>query len=73
LAEEEFLELRARFMETLTGKNVFVRTTPQELEKFRSFVADTSPYDLVIDGLNIVYSRGTMRPQAKEGVQRVRN
>ncbi|CAG0888237.1 unnamed protein product [Darwinula stevensoni] len=54
--ENEFLSLRSAFMEkVITGNDVFMKTSPFELRQFREMVTMAAPFDLVIDGLNILY------------------
>lgn len=45
-------------------KNVYVKSNPEELERFKNFVEDTVPYDCVIDGLNVAYSMGNQKSPA---------
>ncbi|XP_068194865.1 mitochondrial ribonuclease P catalytic subunit isoform X2 [Antennarius striatus] len=54
LTDEEYERLKYGVMtDIIKGKDVFKKTTPEELEKFKRFVNKTSPYDVVLDGLNI--------------------
>nr|CAG4638706.1 EOG090X0CGF [Cyclestheria hislopi] len=56
LTSKEYAELKSALMErVLQGPDVFVGSTPKELENFQKFVEETSPYDIVIDGLNVAY------------------
>ena len=57
LSDEEFCLLRSALLEkVLHGQDVYIGSNPQEMERFKDFVRDTSPYDVVIDGLNVVYT-----------------
>jgi aspartyl-tRNA synthetase len=50
----------------VVGKDIFRNTTPEEMKEFLHFVKMTSPYDMVIDGLNVAFAGGskkTMSPQ----------
>jgi len=59
LSSEEFAELRDAFMEISIKRNgnVFLHTTPEELEAYQKFLFHYSakPFDVVIDGLNIAH------------------
>ncbi|GLG94500.1 uncharacterized protein GBIM_01707 [Gryllus bimaculatus] len=60
----EFEAMRKEFFEqVIVGSNVFLKSNPEELETFQQFLSRTAPYDVVIDGLNIAYSSGRLRPQ----------
>lgn len=41
------------------GKNVFTKTTPDELKSFQTFIQGAGSCDVVIDGLNVAYSAGS--------------
>ncbi|XP_026781797.3 mitochondrial ribonuclease P catalytic subunit isoform X2 [Pangasianodon hypophthalmus] len=54
LTEEEYNQLKHRVMEdVIEGRDVFNKTTPEELESFKSFVQKRPAFDVVIDGLNV--------------------
>lgn len=57
LNDEQFSMLRSALLEkVLHGPDVYIGSNPQELKRFRNFVRDTAPYDVVIDGLNVIYT-----------------
>lgn len=59
ITKEEFDNLCSSFLQkVLIRKNVFLKSTPEELSKFEKFVEKTAPYDCVIDGLNVAFSSG---------------
>lgn len=63
LTTEEFNSLKQHFFDNvIVGKNVFYKTNPSELERFKNFIRDLPPHDVVIDGLNVAYSIGTKQP-----------
>lgn len=57
LDENEFAELKAKIMQNvIVGRDVFNKTTPEELKKFQDFISTMKSFDVVIDGLNVAYS-----------------
>ena len=36
--------------------SVYASTTPEEMQKFVDFLENCAPYDIVVDGLNALYS-----------------
>lgn len=63
LSATEFNQLSQAFLEkVLIRDNVFLKTTPGELERFHTFINKVQPYDCVIDGLNVAYSKGSKLP-----------
>lgn len=63
LTAQEFEGLKKNFFENvIVGKNVFYKTNPNELERFKNFIKNIPPHDVVIDGLNVAYSVGTKQP-----------
>ncbi|XP_039232398.1 mitochondrial ribonuclease P catalytic subunit [Drosophila yakuba] len=62
ISDEEFRRLSECFLErVLIRRDVFQRSTPEEVARFKKFVEKTAPYDCVIDGLNVAYSTGTKK------------
>ncbi|XP_043999159.1 mitochondrial ribonuclease P catalytic subunit [Gambusia affinis] len=54
LSAEEYQELKDRVMtNVIQGRDVFNKTTPEELESFKAFVKRKPAFDVVIDGLNV--------------------
>ncbi|XP_072842462.2 mitochondrial ribonuclease P catalytic subunit [Pogona vitticeps] len=54
LTPEEYNILKEKIMkDVIEGADTFRKTTPEELEQFRKFVDRHSPFDIVIDGLNV--------------------
>ncbi|XP_075234068.1 mitochondrial ribonuclease P catalytic subunit [Lycorma delicatula] len=59
LSVSEFNRLRTSFLDpVIIGKNIFLKSTPTELNRFQEFLRRTAPYDFVLDGLNIAYAVG---------------
>ena len=56
LNNSQFEDLKKAVMEqVLIGKDIFAGSNPDEVAKFRNFVHRNSPFDIIIDGLNVVY------------------
>ncbi|XP_057714992.1 mitochondrial ribonuclease P catalytic subunit isoform X2 [Corythoichthys intestinalis] len=54
LSAEEYQQLRSRVMtDIIQGRDVFKKTTPEELERFKEFVRTKPAFDVVVDGLNV--------------------
>ncbi|XP_074111812.1 mitochondrial ribonuclease P catalytic subunit [Cotesia typhae] len=57
LDEKEFKYLsHAVLSNTLVGDDIYNKSTPGELRRFKEFVNSTKPYDVCIDGLNVAYT-----------------
>ncbi|CAO1405542.1 unnamed protein product [Diamesa serratosioi] len=65
LNEAEFKKLSKTFLDNVLIKNdVYLRSNPEEVQRFQSFVDRTLPYDCVIDGLNVAFSHGVKNSAA---------
>ncbi|UYV64236.1 KIAA0391 [Cordylochernes scorpioides] len=54
--EQEFNELREAVLKNLVmEKNIFMNTTPAEFKNFVTFINRNKPFDVVFDGLNLLY------------------
>uniref|UniRef100_A0A3P9HW91 Mitochondrial ribonuclease P catalytic subunit n=1 Tax=Oryzias latipes TaxID=8090 RepID=A0A3P9HW91_ORYLA len=54
LTAEEYQELKEKVIaDVIQGRDVFKKTTPEELEHFKEFVRRKPPFDVVVDGLNV--------------------
>ncbi|KAM4625168.1 mitochondrial ribonuclease P catalytic subunit [Polymixia lowei] len=54
LTSEEYQQLKDRVMtDIIQGRDVFNKTTPEELESFKEFVKRKPAFDVVVDGLNV--------------------
>ncbi|XP_034107293.1 mitochondrial ribonuclease P catalytic subunit [Drosophila albomicans] len=63
ISEAEFASLRDAFLDKVLIRNdIFQKSTPAEVERFKRYVEQTAPYDCVIDGLNVAYSTGNKKP-----------
>ncbi|KAH8386731.1 hypothetical protein KR093_002336 [Drosophila rubida] len=63
IGDADFVKLRDAFLDkVLIRKDVFQKSTPEEVARFKQYVKQTAPYDCVIDGLNVAYSTGNKKP-----------
>lgn len=63
MKSEDFEFLKSVFIDNvIIGKNVFNKTTPDELKAFKKFVKNLGSCDVVVDGLNVAYSAGVKKP-----------
>ncbi|XP_061156521.1 mitochondrial ribonuclease P catalytic subunit [Syngnathus typhle] len=54
LTSEEYQQLKQKVMsDIIEGRDVFTKTTPEELESFKAFVRTKPVFDVVVDGLNV--------------------
>ncbi|KAL1501588.1 hypothetical protein ABEB36_006885 [Hypothenemus hampei] len=59
LSDSEFLILKeAFFKNVIVGKDIFIKSNPNEMKKFQNFLSNMEQYDVILDGLNIAYSSG---------------
>ena len=67
LSHEQFSTLRSAILEkVLQGPDVYITSNPKELNHFLEFLKKNSPYDVVIDGLNVVYGCKAKTPLNKK-------
>jgi ribonuclease P protein 3 len=60
LTDKQFKTLSESFLKSVVlGRDVFTKSTPSEITAFQTFLKQSYPYDIVIDGLNVAYSTGT--------------
>ncbi|XP_075388510.1 mitochondrial ribonuclease P catalytic subunit isoform X2 [Tenrec ecaudatus] len=63
LTPEEYEFLKENIMRNvIDGGDQYKKTTPEELKRFKNFVKNCAPFDIVIDGLNVA----KMFPRARE-------
>ncbi|XP_012227715.1 mitochondrial ribonuclease P catalytic subunit [Linepithema humile] len=72
LNKNSFQELAESVMNKLIiGSDIYYKTNPQELQRFKKFIEKTKPYDIVIDGLNVFYMQKTSTAHALETLIKV--
>jgi len=59
LNDEQYSTLNDAILKAMCGKDMFVGSTPEEIEMFKNFLDSNTPFDMVIDGLNITYLQGS--------------
>ncbi|XP_039293556.1 mitochondrial ribonuclease P catalytic subunit [Nilaparvata lugens] len=64
--EEEYEKLRSSFLNpVLIGRDIFQKSNPEELSDFQRILKSHTPFDFVLDGLNIAYSATTAKCKDK--------
>ncbi|KAL6438829.1 hypothetical protein ACFW04_003723 [Cataglyphis niger] len=62
-SEKDFQNLAESMMKrVIIGSDIYYKTNPRELERFKKFIEQTKPYDIVIDGLNMTYIKNNYAP-----------
>ncbi|KMQ92668.1 mitochondrial ribonuclease p protein 3 [Lasius niger] len=62
-SDKNFRDLAESVMNrVIIGSDIYCKTNPRELQRFKKFIEDTKPYDIVIDGLNIAHIRNNSAP-----------
>ncbi|XP_058448008.1 mitochondrial ribonuclease P catalytic subunit [Malaya genurostris] len=68
--EQSFRALKDAFLQAVViKKEIFNNTTPEELRRFQTFLNNTKPYDIVIDGLNVAFSSGNQKSPTGYAIQ----
>ncbi|XP_053996318.1 mitochondrial ribonuclease P catalytic subunit-like isoform X1 [Hylaeus anthracinus] len=57
LSEEEFKRLSETVLQKLFVEKGYKSTVPEEIVEFIEFVKETKPYDIIIDGLNVLHKQ----------------
>lgn len=59
VSDEDFESIKTAFLDqVIVGSNVFFKSSPEEVNTFVKFVKKTGPFDVVIDGMNVMYVGG---------------
>ncbi|XP_041351553.1 mitochondrial ribonuclease P catalytic subunit-like isoform X2 [Gigantopelta aegis] len=54
LTDADFQNLQQQFLtSTLIGENVYLKSNPEEVERFKDFIQEYAPFDVVVDALNV--------------------
>ncbi|XP_066144541.1 mitochondrial ribonuclease P catalytic subunit [Euwallacea fornicatus] len=62
LTDEEFAIVQKIFFKNaIIGKDIFVKSNPEEMARFQKFISSMKKYDVILDGLNIAYSKGARK------------
>lgn len=65
MSPEEFENLKEEFFKNVViGKNVFSKSTPEEVKRFKDFIEKQDKFDVVVDGLNVAYLVGSKQPSS---------
>ena len=57
LPNQLFEKLKVEVMDkALLRDDVYLNTTPEELEHFTRFLASNPPFDVIVDGMNCLYT-----------------
>lgn len=75
MSQGDFNELKNKVFENvIVGRDVFIKTTPEEVERFKKFVVNMGRFDVVLDGLNVAYASGTKKsPRVFSALVRIEN
>lgn len=72
LDEKSFNDLRTTFLsDVIIGKDVFIKSSPEEVKRYYKFLRSTPHFDVIIDGLNVAYANESSNPNTKIRIQRV--
>lgn len=67
LSDTEFNMLKDEFLNrVLIRSDIYLKTNPAELQRFKSFLETNGPYDCVVDGLNVAYSAGVKNSNSRK-------
>lgn len=67
VTSEDFLQLSRLFMQrVLIGDDIYEHSSPAEITRFRGFLMQWAPFDMVIDALNVSFTRTKVRPTRQE-------
>lgn len=66
VSQAEFEKVQKVFLnQVIIGRNIFYKSTPDEMKNLIEFVKSKGPFDVVIDGLNVVHHIGAAIPPAE--------
>ncbi|XP_059169789.1 mitochondrial ribonuclease P catalytic subunit-like [Physella acuta] len=70
IQQKEFNSLQTAFLDqVIVGKNIFYKTSPEEVDKYKQFIKKLAPFDVVIDGMNVIFHGQPNREKLEKTVE----
>lgn len=60
MSEAEMNQLKKKLLDTTFLNSLYATTTPQEFDNFMFYLRRQKPYEIVVDGLNVMYRRSQL-------------
>lgn len=57
VSEQDFKYLLEAIKKKFASDNMYYVTLPKEIKEFITFIDKNKPFDIIIDGLNVIYTQ----------------